>query len=205
MDPAVSFVQAYLYANGYFTVTEYPIAEQVAPGAYRSSTDVDLLAVRFPGAVRLVPADGRDVQERRLLLSDPNLDNSDDRVEFIIAEVKEGRAELNRGARDPAVLRTALARFGAFAGDDLDGLVRELIRKGKVVTPAGARIRLMAFGAYEDPKRTANWTVVTLAQVVDYLTSMAEQYADLASALQFKDPAIGMLSVLLKAKMGRRS
>ena len=204
MDPAVALVQAYFYANGYFTVTEYSVVEQSAPGMYRSATDVDLLAVRFPGARRLVPSGDPGGEESFVAMTDPALGNSDDRVEFVIAEVKEGRAELNRGARDPHVLRTALVRFGAFEPSDMDHMIEGLIRKGETATPSGARVRLMAFGAYQDPKRTANWTVITLGQVVDYLDAIATRYADMTGAMQFKDPAVGMLSVLIKARRGRR-
>ena len=51
MDPAVALVQAYLQMNGYFTVTEYSVVEAAGrSNQYRMSTDLDVLAVRFPGA-----------------------------------------------------------------------------------------------------------------------------------------------------------
>ena len=52
MDTAVALVQSYLYMNGYFTVTEYPVLELMADGEYRTVTDVDVLAVHIPGAGR---------------------------------------------------------------------------------------------------------------------------------------------------------
>src|SRR5262245_18598254 len=55
MDPAVGMVESYLRVNGYFTVTEYPIVEASKYGEYRTATDLDVLAFRFPGAGRLVP------------------------------------------------------------------------------------------------------------------------------------------------------
>ena len=39
MDTAVGLVEAYLYANGYFTVTEHPIIEELGDGGYRTVTD----------------------------------------------------------------------------------------------------------------------------------------------------------------------
>ena len=39
MDTAVALVQSYLYMNGYFTVTEYPVLELMADGEYRTVTD----------------------------------------------------------------------------------------------------------------------------------------------------------------------
>ena len=58
MDNAVALVQAYLRVNGYFTVSEYPIVEASRRGGYRTATDLDILAFRFPGAGRLVPTPG---------------------------------------------------------------------------------------------------------------------------------------------------
>ena len=55
MDPAVGMVESYLRVNGYFTVTEYPSVEAPKYGEYRTATDLDVLAFRFPGAGRLVP------------------------------------------------------------------------------------------------------------------------------------------------------
>ena len=50
MDTCVALVQAYLHLNGYFTVVEYPVIEASAHGHARALTDLDILAVRFPGA-----------------------------------------------------------------------------------------------------------------------------------------------------------
>ena len=114
MDPAVALVQAYLQINGYFTVTEYAVVEAAGrSGPYRTSTDLDVLAVRFPGAGHaIVRRRHRRHDDGVALDSDPALGASDDRVDMIVGEVKEGRAELNRGARDPRVLEAVLTRFG---------------------------------------------------------------------------------------------
>ena len=56
MDTAVALVETYLRINGYFTVTEYPVIEAVHYDGYRTITDLDILAFRFSGAGRLVPA-----------------------------------------------------------------------------------------------------------------------------------------------------
>ena len=55
MEISVGLVQAYLRVNGYFTVAEYPVIEAVQRGKYRTVTDLDILAFRFPNAGRLVP------------------------------------------------------------------------------------------------------------------------------------------------------
>ena len=59
MDNAVALVQAYLRINGYFTVTEFPVVESGRSGLHRTATDIDILAVRFRDAARLVPRHGR--------------------------------------------------------------------------------------------------------------------------------------------------
>ena len=116
MDTAVGLVQSYLYMNGYFTVTEYPVLELMADGEYRTVTDVDMLALRIPGAGRSSDSPGGPV-----VSVDPALAVDPDRVDIIIAEVKEGKAELNASARDPKVLRAALNRFGAVPEDRIAG------------------------------------------------------------------------------------
>ena len=50
MDHAVALVQAYLQANGYFTVAEFPVLEAMEAGGFRSATDVDLIGLRLPRA-----------------------------------------------------------------------------------------------------------------------------------------------------------
>jgi hypothetical protein len=205
MDPAVSLVQAYLYANGFFTVTEYPVVELRPDAEYRSSTDIDILAVRFPNAARLVPTPNDTIADDVVVrMLDPTLECSDERIEFIIGEVKEGRAELNRGATRPHVLRTALARFGYFEHGDIERVVDRLIRHGKTDYNDQARVRLIAFGAYRNERERREYTVVTLHQIVKHLDALFERHAERLSAAQFKDPAIAMLMVLHKARIAPR-
>ena len=60
MDNAVALVRAYLHVNGYFTVTEYPVLEAARHGGYRTVTDLDVLAVRFPGCLLYTSPSPRD-------------------------------------------------------------------------------------------------------------------------------------------------
>src|SRR5437870_1358745 len=102
MDNAVALVQAYLHINGYFTVTEYPVVEAMKHRSYRTMTDLDILAFRFPGAERIVCVEETSklsVAER--FTPDIILGNLAERADMIISEVKEGLAELNRGATNP--------------------------------------------------------------------------------------------------------
>jgi len=205
VDPAVALVQAYLQFNGFFTVCEYPVIEAVQKGQYRSATDLDVLAVRFPGAGRLIPAtDGKKKSEVMLSMGDPTLECSDERLEFIIAEVKEGRAELNKGARTPAVIRAALTRFGSFNQNHIDALVGQLIQNGEATTPGRhARVRLFAFGGHKAPHASGRYTIVTLRHVIRFIEDLEERFADYLPLVQFKDPAMGLLSILAKARLGK--
>ena len=75
MDAAIQVVRAYLQANGYFTVTEYPIIEALEGGGYRAVTDIDILAVRLPGAGSIVWTQGESAaEESRAFEPDPRAD-----------------------------------------------------------------------------------------------------------------------------------
>lgn len=115
MDNAVALVQAYLRLNGYFTVSEYPVIA-VRNGGYRSATDLDILAFRFPATGRIAPSarrDGGDDEDHAA--PDPALGIPADRADMIIGEVKEGRAVLNDAATVAGVLRAVLVAFGPLA------------------------------------------------------------------------------------------
>ncbi|MHC4101129.1 MAG: hypothetical protein ACYS15_04960 [Planctomycetota bacterium] len=204
MDAATALVRLYLHSHAYFAVTDYPIIEAVDEEHYRSVTDVDILAVRLPGAGRIITHQGRGRKhDERIEVVDPELAPSDDRIDMIIAEVKEGEAELNRGAREPAVLRGALTRFGKIKPDETEAIVDELLRKGEATSASGPRVRLMAFGSYRG-RNSGGYKVITLKHVLDFLeTMMRENWKALRHA-QFKDPAINFISVLEKARKGRR-
>ncbi|MEA2490420.1 MAG: hypothetical protein QOH21_2212, partial [Acidobacteriota bacterium] len=89
MDHAVALVQAYLQLNGYFTSAEYPIIAGAGRNGFRTITDIDILAFRFPTGEplhrggRSVPT-GLDVSDLDLGLGVP-----DGTIDMIIGEVKE--------------------------------------------------------------------------------------------------------------------
>ena len=204
MDNAVALVQAYLRVNGYFTVAEYPVIEAARFG-YRSLTDLDILALRFPGAGRLVPG-------RRALAShpvaifapDPILAAPEDAVDMLIGEVKEGRAELNEAAHDPAVLRTVLARFGCCSVEETGPVVDELLRHGRLRLPSGHLVRLAVFGSSVGSRSPHGVALgVSLGHVVSFLEDYLREHWDVLAAAQFKDPALGFLVTLEKARRQR--
>ena len=197
MDTAVALVQSYLYMNGYFTVTEYPVLELMEDGEYRTVTDVDVLAVRIPGAGR----SGGEVGGTFAGV-DPDLDVDLDRIDLIIAEVKEGRADLNSSARDPKVLRAALDRFGALGEERVSRVISELLRDGEADHPDGPRVRLMAFGARPPTHRDASHRWRLHGDLAGYMYRRIGQNWSAAQAIQSKDPALSFMLLLEKAVRG---
>jgi hypothetical protein len=196
MDHAVALVEAYLQINGYFTVAEYPVIESFGKQHYGAATDLDILAFRFPGAGRLVPGSGGNV----LFSPDPALGIDGDSADMLIGEVKEGHAELNRNARNPDVLRTVLARFGCCSLHEVDKTVQQLINKGKAVTHAGHRVRLMAFGSSNGPSPHGRNSTLTLDHIAGFIEGYLDQHWKVLRQAQFKHPALGLFMVLEKAR-----
>jgi hypothetical protein len=201
MDHAVALVQAYLQVNGYFTVTEFPVLDASSHG-YRTATDLDILAFRFAGAGPLVPplpaARGKTAP---VAGPDPALGITAGEPDMLIGEVKEGRAALNPAARDPAVLRAALTRFGCCASHAAGAVVEELLRHGEATTPCGHRVRLVAFGSTTSPD-TRSCTVVSMGHVVQYLQEYLRSHWEAVGHTELKDPALGFLTLLEKARQG---
>lgn len=205
MDAAVAIVQAYLHINGYFTVTEYPVVEAMSRprGGYRTATDLDVLAIRFPGAGRLVPALGKASRDMRFE-PDPALNRAapppSHMVDMIIGEVKEGRAELNRGARDPVVLRAVLTRFGCCPQEHVAHAVQDLLHKGSAQMPGGHHARLIAFGASTEGPLAYPCEVLSLGHVIEFTRSYLREHWDVLRHAQFKDTALSVLMMLEKAR-----
>ena len=197
MDTAVALVQSYLYMNGYFTVTEYPVLELMDDGEYRTVTDVDVLAVRIPGAGR-----GGGEVGGTFVGVDPDLDVDLERIDLIIAEVKEGRADLNASARDPKVLRAALNRFGALGEDRVSRVIANLLENGEADHPDGPRVRLMAFGARPPTQRDASHRWRLHGDIAGYMYRRIGQNWSAAQAMQSKDPALSFMLLLEKAVRG---
>ena len=199
MDTAVGLVQSYLYMNGYFTVTEYPVLELIADGEYRTVTDVDMLALRIPGAGRT-----SDSLSSAIVAVDPALDVDLDRVDLIIAEVKEGKAELNASARDPKVLRAALNRFGVVPDDRIAAVVEQLLEDGEAEHPEGARVRLMAFGSRPPVQRRTKYRWMLHGDLVGFMHRTIDEHWSAAQTIQSKDPALSFLLLLEKSVRGEK-
>jgi len=199
MDTAVALVQTYLYANGYFTVTEYPILEQMDTRHPRTLTDVDVLAVRFPGAGSIsLDGDTGGVE----VAPDPLLSPSEGKIDVIIGEVKEGAAELNRSALDPAVLRAVIGRVGKIKPEIADTIIRDLIDTGSALHPAGIRLRQMVFASKPPLRPNPSYEWVSHGHITRWLTEQLRDNWDVVKSIQSKDPALGFLLLHEKALRG---
>lgn len=204
MDNAVALVQAYLNINGYFTVVEYPVVEASKGGRFHPATDLDILAVRFPGSGRYVPRRGKS-RSGSLLISEPDhlLECMDDETDMIIGEVKVGQAHLNAGLHRYEVLEAALIRFGCCPAEHAEDVLRKLNKSGEARTVRGHRIRFVAFGSEGSPPRSGRYKVITLNHVVEYLDAYLDQYWEVMRTAQLHDSVLGLLATLKKAKQAR--
>lgn len=197
MDTAVALVQAYLNVNGYFTVVEYPVLEAPRRGPARIVTDLDVLAVRFPGAGHELVR-GRRAGSRLAFQPDPVLRCVSDRPDMIVGEVKEGPARFNAATRDPDVLKIALARFGCCGVQEAAHLARTLLDRGAADGPSGHHVRMVAFGAVPAGDDVARWQAVSMHHVVQFLRAYLHEHWDVLRHTQVKDPALGVLALVEK-------
>ncbi len=200
MDHAVSLVQAYLQLNGYFTSAEYPIIAGAGRNGFRTITDIDILAFRFPNGVPVLPGrktpQGLDITE-----IDDGLGVAPDTVDMIIGEVKEGRVGINSGVREPGVLKAVISRFGNTAEED-ESVVQSLLTSGVATLPSAYVVRLIAFGAFPPGSQVPPCRIISLGHVLAFLQGYVRKHWSVLRHLQFKDPAFGFLMTLEKARRG---
>jgi hypothetical protein len=202
VNAGVALVRAYLQLNGYFTSTEFAVIAGRRDGRYEELTDLDLLAVRLPLAVHVIPR-GRPGPEDDLRLgTDDRLEPDPEAVDVIVAEVKEGKARLNEAARSGQTLYAALSRVGCVPPERMEGVVHELGRKGEARlgrgnAPIPCRIRLIAFGEGDSGPRDG-YSVVSLSHVAGFVEQHLERYHDVLRPADLSDPVIGLLHLLRK-------
>jgi hypothetical protein len=200
MDHAVALVQAYLQLNGYFTSAEYPVIAGAGRNGFRTITDIDILAFRFPSGEPLAKK-GRAVPKGLDLSGlDAGLDVPGDRIDMIIGEVKEGRVGINTGIRNPDVLRTVINRFGEVG--DTNRVVQQLLDTGAAEIPPSYSVRLIAFGSFPPGEEVPPCRIISLGHVLQYLQMYVRKHWHMLRHLQFKDPAFGFLMTLEKARRG---
>lgn len=200
MDHAVALVQAYLQLNGYFTSAEYPIIANTARNSFRTMTDIDILAFRFPTGEPMTKHVKKAPKGLDVTGLDPGLGIPDGSIDMIIGEVKEGRVGINTGIRDPEVLRAVINRFGEVG--DPDHVVKHLIESGTAAIPPAFSVRLIAFGSFPPGSAVPPCRIISLGHVLSFLQSYVRKHWHMLRHLQFKDPAFGFLMTLEKARRG---
>ncbi|HUR80267.1 MAG TPA: hypothetical protein VM733_05850 [Thermoanaerobaculia bacterium] len=200
MDHAVALVQAYLQLNGYFTSAEYPIIAGAGRAGFRTITDIDILAFRFPSGEPLAKKARRAPTGLDLSGLDNGLAVPVDQIDMIIGEVKEGRVGINSGIRDPEVLRTVINRFGEVG--ETDRLVEQLLRTGSADIPPSYSVRLIAFGSFPPGEQVPPCRIISLGHVLQFLQTYVRRHWHMLRHLQFKDPAFGFLMTMEKARRG---
>ncbi len=200
MDHAVALVQAYLQLNGYFTSAEYPIIAGAGRSGFRTITDIDILAFRFPSGEPMTKGKGRAPKGLDVSDIDPGLAVPTSSIDMVIGEVKEGRVNINTGIRDPDVLRTVINRFGQVG--DTNRVVDHLLRSGTAQIPPDYTVRLIAFGSFPPGSEIPPCRIISLGHVLQFLQNYVRRHWHMLRHLQFKDPAFGFLMTLEKARRG---
>lgn len=200
MDHAVALVQAYLQLNGYFTSAEYPIIAGAGRNGFRTITDIDILAFRFPTGEPMRSGGRKGPKGLDVTGIDPGLGVPPDTIDMIIGEVKEGRVGINTGIRDPEVLRTVINRFGQVG--DSGAFVDHLLTSGNAQIAPNYSVRLIAFGSFPPGAPVPPCRIISLGHVLTFLQAYVRKHWAMLRHLQFKDPAFGFLMTLEKAKRG---
>jgi hypothetical protein len=200
MDHAVALVQAYLQLNGYFTSAEYPIIAGTGRSGFRTITDIDILAFRFPTGSPLAKRNKQDPTGLDITGLDPGLAVPTEAIDMIIGEVKEGRVNINTGIRDPQVLDAVVSRFGDVG--DVKEVVHHLLQTGTAEIPPDFSVRLIAFGSFPPGAPVPPCRIISLGHVLQFLQQYVRKHWQMLRHLQFKDPAFGFLMTLEKARRG---
>lgn len=197
MDIAVNLVETYLRLNGYLTLSEFEIQQKGKGGQWHTVTDVDMVAVRFPGSVYAGDAHTED-ECRFLTIDDDALQLEPDTIDIIIGEVKQGEAVFNPGLTSHAALHTVLARFDwVFAGavgEVIDRLQSDGVSHDPARHDGSVRTRLVAFGRAPE----TNLNTMSLTHIFESIYGYMDRFERLLHGAQFKEPAPALLHLLQK-------
>ncbi|MDH3428227.1 MAG: hypothetical protein OEM23_07315, partial [Gemmatimonadota bacterium] len=192
MDIAVNLVENYLRLNGYLTLSEFEVQQRNKRGAWETVTDIDIVAIRFPGPLFAGDAH-RDDDCRFLLIEDDGLLLEDGRIDVIIGEVKQGEAVFNPGLKSHAALHTILQRFQSLYESALGDVIHDLQIGGVSHADASGggsiRTRLVAFG--RSPGLDAN--TISLSHMIETVYGYMRRNGEMLQGAQFKEPAPALL------------
>ncbi len=198
MDIAVNLVENYLRLTGYLTLSEFEVQRRDERGRFKTVTDVDVMGIRFPGDVYLGDPH-READCELLVIDDPVLDLQQETIDVIVGEVKQGKAELNPGIKEHAVLHSMLRRVEWVYDESIEGVIEGLQRDG-IHSAAGrgggrVRTRLVAFGR----SSFSNQNTIALGHIVTTMLDFFEEHEDAFRPIQFREPAPAFLRLLLKS------
>lgn len=197
VDAAEPLVEIFLRLNGYLTLSEWQIQAMNRSGQWETITDVDVLAVRFPGDVFLADSHDPEIQstlrvEGELLMLEP------DTIDVIVGEVKEGEAIFNAAITRHETLHTVLHRLKWLYPDGLAPVVSSLSSVGVARTraPGGnwVRTRLVAFG--RAPDVTVN--TVPIGAILEQSAAFLAAHDDLLRSARFANPVAATLKLFHK-------
>lgn len=203
MDVSTSLVQAYLHVNGYFTATDYPLVESTRDQAPRTLTDIDMLAVRlhrYPGAIRQSSKKPGKVHGPVSMQTDPVLECPPDQTDMIVAEVKQGRAQINPGSRNRDVLAAALVRFGCCSSEEASGLTQELLQHGRAQGKSKHVVRMVLFSS-SGARAPRGWHWIHLDHVFQFLDTYLRSERSVLGHVDLHDPALAWLSLVHKSNL----
>jgi hypothetical protein len=198
MDIATDLVEVFLRSNGYLTLTELQIQSPTKSGDWETVTDVDILALRFPG--RVFMADAHDSKmASELEVPGVPLFLEDDTIDVIVGEVKQGEATLNPSLTKHETLHTALHRLSwIYSEGDLERVVEDLREQSVCYTPARGggtvRTRLVAFGQASE----VTMNVIPLEVILERVLGALESHDALLRSARSSSPAAAMLKLLHK-------
>ncbi len=197
MDIAVNLVESYLRLTGYLTLSELEIHARNEDGTFRTVTDVDIIALRFPGDT-FIAEDDLTADHRMLLATDEALMLEGDVIDLIIGEVKQGDAIFNPGLRSHPTLHSVLRRVEWLYEGGIDTPIQDLIDHCVALAPARGggtiRARLVAFG-----QASANdLHTINLSHIITTMTGFMARYDHVLPPYNFSDPAPALIQLLQK-------
>lgn len=197
VDIAVNLVESYLRFNGYLTLSEFEVQARNERGVFEAVTDVDIMAVRFPGDVVVGDPDGD--MAKMMVIEDPALRLEPGQIDVIIGEVKQGAPEFNPGIRRHVVLASLLQRVRSLFTRDLNEVVDELARFDICLTPGRdggiVRVRLVAFGRSQEH----GLHFIGHGHIVRTLMGFISGLDDAYRPVQLHEPAPALLALLVKS------
>ena len=199
MDVATDLVEAFLRSNGYLTLSELPIQALNKRGDWETVTDVDILAIRFPGRVFMADPHNEE-QADYLEMPGVPLFLEDDTIDVIIGEVKQSEARFNPSIAKRQTLSTALHRLAwIYSEGDLDQVVEDLNEKGVCHTPARGggtvRTRLVAFGQADE----VTMNVIPIGVILERSAGTLDSHEELLRSARSSSAAASMLKLIYKS------